>query len=550
MRALTLLSFAFLINASFAQWAEPSVNTPVRTGNGVDAVTPLSAAARQGGTYISWFENGDAGYVLRMQLLNVEGLAVWESEGLLVSDEPQNSALFRYDLASDLEGNAIVAFQDERTGTLDVVAYKMAPDGTLLWGHGSVLPTQGGTGLAPTIGVLSDNRVVIAWNTDRTPSTVAFQVVSPDGIPDPAGTQEIGSTGNLGRPEIVPCSDGGFWIQYVEQDGNFLAPGLITAKRFSATLEPRPPVVVSIKTIAGFYFPQPIPDGHDGFYVAFNTANGADGNLTDIFMQRLRADGTTWNNKGVSVEEGTTTQRYTFSATPALVNDDDGLMIAYQSTNLAQSEGGISVQRIDTSGTRMLGVSGMIISAASAQLPAPFGNAAFADGIVATTLEVGTGANMLSAWQIGLDGVAIGPSIDLCTVNSSKDDPTLTPIREGQAIAVWQDQRDGSGAVYAQQFRLDLTTGINAKDISEETALQLWPNPTSGTLRMLVKTDAATVFNVQVLDATGRTVWNQRQVAYSAEGIFLDLSVLMPGSYTLVATPSKGTAVKARFIRQ
>jgi len=549
MRTTTLLFVSLLTHTAFAQWDIPSVNTPVRAMEGVEAVTPLSAMGRQGSTYISWFELSDAGYLLRIQRLDVDGVAEWESGGLVVSEEPQNSALFRYDLASDLEGNAIVAFQDERTGSLDVVAYKVAPDGSMVWGSGLALPTPDGTGLAPSIGVLNDNRVVIAWNTDFTPSTVAFQVVSPDGIPDPLGTQQISSTGNLGRPKIVPCSDGGFWIQYVEQDGNFLAPGFMTATRFSAALEPGSPVIVSSKPIAGFYFPQPISDGHDGLYVSFNTGNSANVNLTNIYVQRLRADGSFWNDKGTPVEEGATTQRYTYSATPALVNDDDGLMLAYQRTNLDQSQGGISVQRMDTAGTRILGDMGVVVTPANNQLPAPFGNAPLPDGIVTTTLDVGTGPNKLSAQQIGLDGLSIGSPISLCTVSSAKDDPSLIPFRQGQAVAVWQDQRSGSGAIYAQPIQPDFNVGLTAVRGTENT-LQFWPNPTTGQVRVFAQGEAGDLLDLRVIDATGRTTWSMRSVPFSAEGNLLDLSALAPGSYSLVVTAPNGIRRASRFIRQ
>ncbi|HQW41285.1 MAG TPA: hypothetical protein PK149_08980 [Flavobacteriales bacterium] len=549
MRTTTLLFISLLSHTAFAQWDIPSVNTPVRAAAGVDAVTPLSAAGRQGSTYISWFEQSDGGYILRMQRLDVDGVAEWDSEGLLVSEEPQNSALFRYDLAGDLEGNAIVAFQDERSGSLDVVAYKVGPDGSMVWGSGLALPTPDGTGLAPSIGVLSDNRVVFAWNTDSSPSAVAYLVVSQDGVPDPAGTQQITSIGNLGRPKIVPCSDGGFWIQYVEQDGNFLTPGVITAARVSATLELGTPVIVSTKTIAGFYFPQPITDGHDGMYVAFNTSNGSNENITDLFVQRLRADGSLWSPKGTSVEDGVTTQRFTFSATPALVNDDDGLMLAYQRTDLAQSEGGISVQRMDTAGNRMLSDAGVVVIPANSLLPAPFGNAALTDGMVTTTLDVGTGPHKIAAQQIGLDGLVVGPPISLCSVSSEKDDPTLVPFRNGQAIIAWQDQRSGTGGIYAQPVQLDFNVGITAPSSTDNTFV-LWPNPTTGQLRALLPGEAADLLDLRVIDATGRTIWTKRRVPFSAEGILLDLSTLAPGSYALVANTQKGSLGTSRFIRQ
>ena len=49
--------------------------------------------------------------------------------------------------------------------------------------------------------------------------------------------------------------------------------------------------------------------------------------------------------------------------------------------------------------------------------------------------------------------------IDLCTTPGSKEDASLTPFRNGQAVAVWQDERNG-GSIYAQPIQLEDGTGV------------------------------------------------------------------------------------------
>lgn len=467
MRASLLLSWLVAPFLATAQWDAPSANTPVRVAAGVEAVTPLSAPGPVGSTYISWFEQAGSGYVLRMQRLDADGVAMWDPQGLLVSEQPQNSALFRYDLGTDLYGNAIVAFQDERTGTLDIVAALVEPDGNLPWGDGISLPTPGGTGLAPVVGGLANGLIAIAWNTDHSPSTVGYHVLFTDGSSAPIGTQEISSTGNCGRPKVVPCDDAGFWIQYVEQSGNFLSPGTMKAIRFDGNYAPSAPVTVSSRTISGFYFPQPVSDGGNGFYLAFNTGNADNASLTDVVVQRLRADGTTWSTGGTAVEVGTATQRYTMTATPALVSDEEGLMMAYRRTDLNQNTGGIAVQRFDTAGTRLLGNTAVEVLPLSAALHGPFANAAVPGGIVCVQQQGGFGAYTLSAFRLGLDGSVMSPpdEIAVCSVSSGKDDATLVPFRNGQAVAVWTDERSGSG-IYAQNIVVDVNLGVPEKQVS------------------------------------------------------------------------------------
>ncbi len=443
-----------------AQWTTPDVNTLVSGPGNVGAATPLMAPGPEGSTYITWFETA-SGYRLMMQRLDTDGIAMWDEGGLVVSDEPQNTALYRFDLKSDHAGNAIVAFQDQRNGSLDVVAYRVAPDGTMLWGNGLSLPTPGTTGLAPVIGVLNDDRVVIAWNTSRSPATIAYRVLPATGMPAQETPAEIGGTGIHGRPKVVANADGGFWLQYVHQPGNFLSPGSIMATRFAADGSVLQNSTVSTATITGFYFPEPISDGANGLYIAFNSGNVASQNMTDVYVQRLRANGGRWSATGTPVEVGATTHRYANNLAPALIGDTQGLMIAYSRKNGAQSEGGVHVQRFDTAGVAMLGATGTQVIASSNALPEPFGTIATADGAVFASTMGSFGNETAMAIQVGLDGLVVQPAAvtTLAATPSGIDDAALRPFHNGQAVAVWQDERNG-GSILAQPITIDISTGV------------------------------------------------------------------------------------------
>jgi hypothetical protein len=134
-KALTLtIIISILTKITFAQWSDDSLqNTIVSDNAGTEEVTPLVASLPDGSTYVSWFESFNSSYRLRMQLLDPNGFALWGTGGVVVSDYPQSSALYRYDLKADNEGNAIVAFQDIRLGNLNIVAYKMDQSGNFVW---------------------------------------------------------------------------------------------------------------------------------------------------------------------------------------------------------------------------------------------------------------------------------------------------------------------------------------------------------------------------------------------------------------------------------
>ncbi|MGV3638103.1 MAG: hypothetical protein ACO1NQ_10735 [Flavobacteriales bacterium] len=464
MRSPLLALLLPICAAAPAQWTTPTENTRVSGAGSVQAATPMSAPGPDGSTYITWFE-GASGYRLMMQRLDAEGFPLWQAGGIVVSDEPQNSALFRFDFTSDNVGNAIVAFQDERSGDLDVVTYRVAPDGTMLWGNGIALTTPGSTGLAPVIGVLNDDRVVIAWTTDRSPSTVAYRILPATGLPAQEDPDEISSVGNCGRPKVVPNSDGGFWIQYAEQQGSFLNPATMFATRFASDGTPLLNSQVSTRTISGFYFPAPISDGHDGFYIAFNSGNAANASLTDVYLQRVRDDGSTWTEAGTAVETGATTNRYANNTAPALLNDADGLMIAYSRKNTSQSEGGIHVQRFDTAGTALLGANGVSVVASSAALPEPFGTVPATDGACFGYSTGGFNSETIRAVIVGGNGDVYDPpgTIAIASTPSSIDDAVLLPFQGDQAVIVWQDSRFG-GSVLAQPIDVPTTASIAERD--------------------------------------------------------------------------------------
>lgn len=537
-----LFSLALLLatpGIAFSQWTTPDVNTPVRAAEGNDATTPLIAPGPDGGTYACWFENADGAYQLRMQLLAADGTRQWDDDGLIVSAHPQNSAIFRYDLKADLEGNAIVAFQDERTGVLDIVAYKIGPDGSFLWGEDGIeLHTPGTTGLAPVIGVLSNNDAIIAWNADSSPDYIAFQKVTADGsLPwgDPASLMD---TNPLARPKII-ASGTGFILQFVQQGATFLAPGTMRAMRYDANAAPvwAGPITVSTKTIAGFYFPEPVSDGNDGFYLAFNTSNPDNGSLTDVYAQRVYADGTRWSDEGTRLDGSSTTQKFTAGKALAVISDADGVMVPLQTTNTAQSQSGVAVQRVGADGSLPLGGTAVQVIPISAAGVYPSDITPVADGAVIVHTTGDFGQVHIAATRVDLSGTPVWTpaQTDLCTVSSNKDDVQVTAVRNEQAVVVWQDDRTPSG-IYAQNIAgLDVATGVQA-GISDQ-GLRLETNPTSMPV-LLAATPIPAGTVIRVCDSGGRMVL-QRTVAAQQQRIFLPVSGLAKGLYTVtVADPA------------
>lgn len=534
MRHILLSISLWLANMLCAQWTTPDLNTPVSATNGVGAARPQSAPGPDGSTYVCWFENSSGSYVYKMQRLDVDGNALWAPGGILVSAEAQSSASFQYDMKCDSAGNAIVAIQDILNDAMEVVVYKISPDGISLWPGGLPLLTQGIHGYAVMIGILANDRVVIAYHALVTPLTVAYRIIEADGS-QPGVPLVIDGSGINIIPCMVPTSDGGSWLLYTHITGQLPGPGTLMAVRCDATGVAGPEINVSASPISYNEYPEPISDGNDGFYVAFNTFDMANENFSNVIVQRVRADGTKWSTNGVPVEEGVLNERYTGTATATLISDDDGLMIAYRFRNLVQTEGGIAVQKIDTAGVTQLGPNGSILVNSSSALPLPFGNIATPDGLVAAYTTGEFGNVTAHAVQVDLNGAVVQPVIDLCTTPSGKDDATITPFRSGQAVAVWQDERNG-GSIYAQPILLDINIGL-AEHRDDGIVLL------GGAAPSLLFRSATPATTLRITDVNGRLLHEQRLPA-QAEGA----QVLLPlpdvaGVYVVVVESTKGPKV-------
>src|SRR5262245_3239643 len=101
-RVLMAASFAALLTATpvRGQWtSDTSANTVVCGATG-DQVQPKIRNAKDGGSYVSWFDNRIGGYDVYLQRLDADGNALWAPDGVLILDRMLSSTT-DYGLAVD-----------------------------------------------------------------------------------------------------------------------------------------------------------------------------------------------------------------------------------------------------------------------------------------------------------------------------------------------------------------------------------------------------------------------------------------------------------------
>jgi hypothetical protein len=184
---------------------------------------PRLATDDYNGTYITWFERRGPDFDILVQRINSSGAGIFIPGGVVVCDAfstQRNPAI-----TADGNHGAIICWEDNRDGELDLYAQMVNADGTLGW-------TAGGEAIClDTEGIIWDARAIadgaggaiIAWADDREMSTndwdVYVQRVSPAGATlwDPDGTPLCTVTGSQAAVAVTDDNAGGAIVAWRDQ---------------------------------------------------------------------------------------------------------------------------------------------------------------------------------------------------------------------------------------------------------------------------------------------------------------------------------------------
>ena len=529
---LLLLAFFFLIlTKGQAQWTnDTTLNTEVRDSAG--AISPLCASISNGSTYICWYEYNGNNLELRMQLLDANGVKQWGSGGIVVSNFPQNSATYLYDLKTDHEGNVIVAFQDERNINLQVVAYKLDINGNFLWGNAgiSLADSNSVQDIAPSIGITANNDVYIAWNTeDASKRWIDCQRISSAGIVQWNSHYSMKDTvGNLNfyNPSLIPTGTNDMLMLF--DQGSFSFYGVMYVQKIDAIGNNVWPsaIQVSTKTIASYYQPTTISDNAGGFYVSWDTSNPISLSLGDVYVQHVDSSGTIWSTTGIEAANSTTEHKSTSSS--CFVSSSGEFWVLLKIVDGSQTMMGTSVQKFDAAGNVLLGTNGTVVIPVDPIYFNPMTIDDAGNGVIINILY-GTqpGPQRLKAIKLDYSGAPVwaNTSVSMCAVMSNKDEVRTGDFLNNNLVLVWQDDRNGSG-IFAQNITGSGNTGIvtGMPDISENN-FSFYPNPSSSPVLSL----SEGVNKITISDLQGKKLFSAKVNTTSFS--INDLSSLPEGIY-------------------
>lgn len=469
MRKLIFTSFAACTLFSFnpllqAQWSsDPLLNLPVAVKPN-DQVQPKIRPTPDGGSYISWFDNDPNGqppfgYDVYLQRLSEKGYVRWHDRGLRLADLGMSSTQ-DYGLDVDAEGNALLAFLDDRGPSDDAVtAVKVSKSGVPLWGRKGKHPGLGSDFKGnPKITATSDGFVIVGWISGN---NLTFQRYDSDGNAQ-WGTNGItvaapnGFTYSLA--DLHGGDDGTAIFSFVSAAG-FTSPKHLLANKLSTSgtlLWGASHVTVFDDGSLQFgNFPPFVTDGAGGAVFGWYEVDPLQSRA-----QHILADGT---------------EAFPHNGTPGSTNTSDNQVnpsVSYDpatgSTYLVWNEQlpgpltneGISAQKFDPAGNVQWGPTGTVVQ--------PFTGSA-----IINVASVFTSTGFLTVWsseptfaqttitaaKLDTNGALICPSFPVSSLVSSKSRLDLTLSATGRALAVWSDGRADGGDIYAQDINPDCSLG-------------------------------------------------------------------------------------------
>jgi putative hemolysin len=345
--------------ATSSQWSsDPAQNIHV-TNLGGDQVIPKIVAAANGDFYVAWFSNPDEkNYNVRLQRYDANGNALWEQNGLLISDKPSMTWITDYVLTRDNENNAVLVFQDVRNGPNNIYAYKISPEGEFSWGRDGIPLSNNEYFEAPSPdSVTMPDSLAFVWVRELDPEALVLQKVKPDGTTI-WGDDGLVVQGQAGEPYSQPVIASGGGDHIILIYGIEKQPGSQIMTIYAQKLDGDGDSIwnggqpISLHDSVPFFIrPSLVSDGAGGAYVSWYT--------TELkgFVQHLDADGQFLMPEGGAplVASGTNLQ---IAPDLQFSPEKNELFVFWTDTDEGQSDKGLSGQKMSPTGELLWGDNG------------------------------------------------------------------------------------------------------------------------------------------------------------------------------------------------
>lgn len=456
---------------------------------------PCLALAADGQAIVVWQDRRNGGLDLFGQKLALDGTPVWSADGQALSNAEGSVIHQNASLLDSGRGEIIAAFEDARSGYLNVYAQKISLQGDLLWGKNAVpLAKVKADQTNPCLVSDGAGGALVTWEDHRDPNftKIYCQRITAQGkkIWEGGSRQLTDLDSQQTSPVIISDGDGGAIVVW-QDERNPLSLKDLYAQRISSTGEQLWAVNgVPISTANGDQVePAMIADGKGGGFIAWTDYRKGDRN-PDIYAQHFGPTGKLlWDKDGLLVCGAPDVQK-----SPSLARDAEGsIIIAW--TDKGGGSNDIYSQRVSVDGKPLWLTDGIPVC----QAPRTQQNPVVSNQVIVWE-DYRYGNWDIFANFVSLDGKLLwgDEGIPVVTQPLTQYAPQIIPWKDQNTIVAWEDYRNGKqyeiymqALNYAGQtqwgengFAVKSTDGARAPKLlalpKENVFLVVWEDYTDG----------------------------------------------------------------------
>ncbi len=446
-----------------AQWSPNAADNLAIADRTGEQVQPKVCGTSDGGCYISWFDNAAGGYDVFLQRLSPGGCEQWAHNGIPIANRSYDWTM-DYGLAVDADDNAILVYNDDRSGDSQIGCNKISPDGTLLWNTLGVQLTDTTDYVAsPRVAVTSDGYYVFAWSQA---DGYCLQKLDAAGVPqwNPA-VYVAPSTGSFDLSDLHEADDGSVIVSCVYWP-TFYTHHLYAQKHSSSgtPLWGLTPIAVFDGGSLQFgCYPTFEPDcGGGAVFSWYDT-----GDPRNVYVQHIDGSGgEVFPHNGVAVST-LTYDRIRLDPSAAYNAATGETFVFWTETDSYQTVWGLYGQKLSPTGSRMWTNTGCEVLPLTAAQNTFVRTLICESGAIVLYSDNPSNTNLMAVRLDG-SGTEVWPVSPSYVSNAQPGakwdtDAILSPF--GTALVVWTDTRSDNGSIYAQNLAFDGTLGLIPGDL-------------------------------------------------------------------------------------
>jgi hypothetical protein len=529
---LILSCLAFLVVSRPAAGAWNVDGVPLTTILSQDQDNSRIVSDGAGGAIIVWRDmrpgTHDEIYAQRVDLY---GTPLWTANGVPIAAlaGSQSAPV----IATDGAGGAIIAWVDNRGGTLDIYAQRVNASGVVQWAlNGVAVCTAANAQTLPEIVAAGSGSSIIAWPDLRNGShyDIFAQKLDGSGVAQWAanGVMLCGAANNQTDLAMDVDGAGGAVVSWLDSRSgvpDIYANRVLASGATSWTAN-------GIAICTNFTTPEVPKIAFDGSGVVITWGDNRLGS-NRIFAQRVNiAGGIQWTSDGVLV----TNTASSFQQFPNIVSDGSGGVV------IAWFDGGSNTyaQRLNSSGVGQWGAAGVVVSTGNSVQTRPTLAPDMAGGAIVTWIDVrnGAGSNDVYAQRVSAAGVVQWAANGVALCKAALNQALLQIVWDGVAgaIVTWTDYRYTYSDVYVQRVHRHGYVGRPEPTLVSVTDV---PNDQGGKVNVNWSASQYDAFDLRTI--THYSIWRSTDITAAAS--LLDKGALRVDHPDAIGEEFQGKAV-------